>query len=105
MIMEYRKIIHLLGNAPTQPSKFNTRNWVEINDESPGKYKKGNQITFKTSMLRSSLCDYSDEYILVSGTTTITEAGTDNVAKQTNREKWRNILKFSTIYWLHMWNK
>ena len=85
--MEYQKIIHLLGNAPTQPSKFNTRNWVEINDESPGKYKKGNQITFKTSVLRSSLCDYSDQYILVSGTTTITEAGTDNVAKQTNGEK------------------
>ena len=68
-------------------------NWVEINDESPGKYKKGNQITFKTSMLRSSLCDYSDEYILVSGTTTITEAGTDNVAKQTNGEKMEEYFK------------
>ena len=68
-------------------------NWVEINDESPGKYKKGNQITFKTSMLRSSLCDYSDEYILVSGTTTITEAGADNVAKQTNGEKMEEYFK------------
>ena len=45
--MEYQKIIHLLGNAPTQPSKFNTRNWVEINDESPGNIKKVIKLLLK----------------------------------------------------------
>ena len=41
-----------------------------INDESQGKYNKDNQIRFKTSMLRSSLCDYSDAYILFKETIT-----------------------------------
>ena len=58
------------------PPKFRTRNWVEINDESRGdqnddgknKYNNediNNNIKFKTSMIRSSLCDYNDTYILV----------------------------------------
>ena len=43
---------------------------VEINDESKGKYDNSN-IRFKTSMIRSNLCDYSDAYILVKGITTV----------------------------------
>ena len=42
-----------------QPSKFRTRYWVEINDESKGMYDNSN-VGFKTSMARSNLCDYSD---------------------------------------------
>ena len=38
--MEYQKIINLLDNAPNQPSKFRTKNWVEINDEAHGTYNK-----------------------------------------------------------------
>ena len=34
MLMEYKKIINLLDNTPDQPSKFKTRDWVQINDES-----------------------------------------------------------------------
>ena len=45
--MEYQKIITLLANIPTQPSKFKTKNWVEINDESEGMYNEDNQIRFK----------------------------------------------------------
>ena len=58
--MEYQKIANLLDNASNQPSKFRTKNWVEINDESRGTYAVNKQIKFKTSMLQSSLCDYSD---------------------------------------------
>ena len=65
--MEYQKIINLLDNTPNQPIKFRTKNWFEINDGSRGTHNKGNQIRFKTSMLRSSLCDYSNAYILVQG--------------------------------------
>ena len=61
----------MLVNASNQPSKFRTRNWVEINDESRGTYT-GNSIKFKTTMLRSNLCDYADAYMLVKGTITIT---------------------------------
>ena len=64
--MKYQKIMNLLDNTQNQPSKFRTRNWVEINCESRGTCNKSNQIKFKT-MIRSNLCDYSDAYLLVSG--------------------------------------
>ena len=80
--MEYQKIISLLDNTPDQATKFGTKNWVEINDDSRGTYNTNSQIKFKTSMLRSSLCDYSDAYILVIGTITITGAGADATAKR-----------------------
>ena len=79
--MEYQKISNLLDSASNQPSKFRTRNWVEINYESRGTYTS-NDIKFKTTMLRSNLCDYADAYILVKGTITITGAGDDDAAKR-----------------------
>ena len=63
--MEYQKITNLLDNASNQPSKFRTKNWVEINDDIRGAYSPNKQIRFKTVMLRSSLCDYSDVYIML----------------------------------------
>ena len=50
-----------------QLNHFRTKNWVKINDESRGIYIVNRQIGFKTSLLRYSLCDYSDAYILVKG--------------------------------------
>ena len=72
--MEYQKIANLLNNASNQPSKFRKRNWIEINDELKG-IDTSNDIKFKTTMLRSTLCDYADAYILVNGTITITGTG------------------------------
>ena len=63
----------MLHNTPNQPSKFKAKNWVKINDESRGTYNEVNQIRFKTSLLRSSLCDYSDAHILVKETITVEE--------------------------------
>ena len=80
--MEYQKIANLIDDASNQPSKFRTKNWVEINDESRGTYNVNSQIKFKTTMLKSSLCDYSDSYILVKGKITITGAGHDAAARQ-----------------------
>ena len=80
--MEYQKIANLIEDASNQPSKFRTKNWVEINNESRGTYNVNNQIKFKTTMLKSSLCDYSDAYILVKGKITITGAGADAAARQ-----------------------
>ena len=51
---EYQKITNLLCNASNQPSKFITRNSVEINDDIRGEYSPNKQIRFKTAMLRSS---------------------------------------------------
>ena len=80
--MEYQKIANLIDNTSNQPSKFRTRNWVEINDESRGVYNVNSQIKFKTTMLKSSLCDYSDAYILVKGKINIAGAGNDAAARQ-----------------------
>ena len=81
--MEYHTISNLLDdNKSNQPSKFRTKNWVEINDESRGTYNVNSQIKFKTMMLKSSLYDCSDAYILVKGTITIAGAGDDAAARQ-----------------------
>ena len=45
-----------------QSSKFRTRNWVKINDGSRGTYNISDHIKFKTSVIRSNLCDYSTVY-------------------------------------------
>ena len=45
--MEYQKTINLLDNTPNQPSKFRTKNMVEINDESRGAYNTNSQVKFK----------------------------------------------------------
>ena len=79
--MEYQKIAHLLDNASNQPSKFRTRNWVEINDDSQGTYTNAN-IKFKTTMLKSGLCNYADAYIFVKGKANITGAGNDDNARE-----------------------
>ena len=52
-------MINLLDNAPNQPSKFRTKNWVEKNYDSRRTYSEGNQIKFKTSVLRSRLCEWN----------------------------------------------
>ena len=70
-IMKYQKTTNLLDNAPNSTSRFKTKNWVEINDESWGTCTKDNQIRFKTSILRSSIYDYSDADILGKGTLTV----------------------------------
>ena len=53
--MKYQKTINLLDNTPNQPTKFRTKNWVEISDDACGRYNTNSQIKFKTSMLKSSL--------------------------------------------------
>ena len=58
-------MINLLDNTPNQPTKFRIKNWVERNDDSRGTYNTNSKIKFQTLMLRLSLCDYSDAYILV----------------------------------------
>ena len=85
--MEYQKIANLLNDESNKSSKFRTRNWVEINDEIKGAYSPNKQITFKTAVLRSSLCDYSGAYILVKGNITVNNTtGAGAVANNTNKK-------------------
>ena len=90
--------MNLLNNETNQPSKFRARNWVEINHETRGSYSPNKQIKFKTSMLRSSLCDYSDAYILVKGNITVNNsAGAGAAANNTNKKViFRNCAPFTS---------
>ena len=45
-----------MNNTPDQPSKFRTKNYVDINNDSYGTFSTNSQIKFKTTMLKSSLC-------------------------------------------------
>ena len=84
--MEYQKIANLIDDASNQPSKFRTKNWIEINDESRGTYNVNSQIKFKITMLKSRLYDYSDPYIIVKGKITTTRAGDDAAVRQADEK-------------------
>ena len=84
IIMEYQEIANFLNNGSNKPSKFRTRNWVEINGNATGVYSPNKLIRFKTTMLRSSLCDYSDANILVKGN--ITTAAEGAAVTNTNKK-------------------
>ena len=70
--METQKIVNLLNDSNNENSKFATKKWYIIDNESKGNYSHENPIKFLTSSLESSLCDYSDAYILVTGNITVT---------------------------------
>ena len=82
--MEYQNGIskNLLGNTLNHPSKFRTKNWVEINDDSCGTCNNNSRIKCKISRLMLSLCDYSDAYTLVKRTITNAGRGADAAARQ-----------------------
>ena len=84
--MEYQKIINLLDNTPNQATKFRTKNWVEINDDSHGVYNTGSQIIYKSSMIMSSLCDCSNAYILIKGTITVSNTVTAAAPNKRNKK-------------------
>ena len=77
----------MLNDASNQRSKFRTRNWIEINDEARGSYSPNKQIRFKTSMLRSSLCDYGDAYILVKWNITVNNTANAGAAANNTHKK------------------
>ena len=85
--MECQKLANLIDDTSNQPSKFRTKNWVEINDESRGEYNVNSQIKFKTTMLKSSLCDYSDAYILVKGTISVNNTAAEGAAANNTNKK------------------
>ena len=69
--METQKILNLLNGSDNESSKFATRKWYVINDQNNGQYGEGGEndstIKFEMKVIKSSLCDYSDAYILVTG--------------------------------------
>ena len=87
--MEFKKIVNFLNtNYDENLSRFITKKWVEIYDQSVGNYNVNKKIRIKTSMLRSDLCDYSDTYIVVKGD--ITLEGDNNTNKRNKNLAFKN---------------
>ena len=82
--METQKIINLLNDSSNEESKFATKKWYFIDK---GKYKEGDTIKFET--IKSSLCDYSDAFILVTGNIKVAANNDTNVS-------FKNCAPFST---------
>ena len=83
--MEYQKITNLLGTTPNEMPRFITKKWVEVHDQlgdNNDRYKPNKQIRFKTSMLRSDSCNFSDVYIVVKGTIAVTNPDNDAYDKK-----------------------
>ena len=92
--MEYDKINNLLlfeDNESEKLSEFLTREHVTVNSLS-NTYNENKYIRFKTPMLRSNLCDYSDAYILVKGTITVTAPGANNGANNIRDKRNRPLI-------------
>ena len=70
--METQKIVNSLNGSDNENSKFATKKWYIIDSESNGNYSHHNPIKFLTKSIESSLCDYSDAYILVTGNINVT---------------------------------
>ena len=83
--MEYQKITNLLDITSDNIPRFITKKWVEVHDQSGSpedRYKPSKQIRFKTSMLRSDLCNFSDAYIVAKETTTVADPNDANYNKK-----------------------
>ena len=77
--MEFNKINNLLGSAHDEVPRFITKKWIEVQSQSGSTYNASKPIRFKTSMLRSDLCDYSDAYVWVKGTITVTASNNNAI--------------------------
>ena len=88
--METQRIIKLLNDSSNEESKFATKKWYVIDSQTTkGKYKQGDTIKFETETIKSSLCDYSDAFILVTGNITVAANNDTDVA-------FKNCAPFST---------
>ena len=82
----------MLTDASNKPSKFRIRNWVEINDDIRAAYSPNKQIRFKTAMPRSTLCDYSDAYILVKENILINNTAAEDATANNRKKKYLKIV-------------
>ena len=92
--MEYDKINNLLLSEDNESEKlsiFVTREYVRVNSLS-NTYNENKSIRFKTPMLRSNLCDYSDAYILVKGKIMVTAPGANNGVNNIREKRNRPVI-------------
>ena len=79
--METQKLINFLNDSSNEESKFATKKCYVIDSQTTkGKYKQGDTINFETETIKSSLCDFSDAFILVTGNITVPAHNNTDVA-------------------------
>ena len=72
--MEFQKIVNFIGTSDNKDlPTFVTKKWIEVYDQSEENFNVNKEIRIKTSMLRSGLCDFSDEYNVVKGNIIVTK--------------------------------
>ena len=96
--MEYQKRKNFLDNTSNELSKFKKKNWIEINYQSRGVNSINSDIRFKTKMLKSSLCDYSNAYILDKRNIKITGEGDDGATRKNDERNKGVIFKNCTPF-------
>ena len=96
--MEYQKIINFLGKTLNQPSKYRTKNWIEINDTCVERITPIVTLNFKKLMFKSKVCDYTNAYILASVTTIITLELADNNAKRADERDKEVLFKNYALF-------
>ena len=57
--MEHKKLLNFLNEA--SDSKFVTRKWNIVNNQSNMNYDAGNKIMYNIEISKSNLCDYNDD--------------------------------------------
>ena len=87
--METQKIINLFNDSSNEESKFTTKKWYVIDSQTTKGNKQDDAIKFETETIKSSLCDYSDAFILVTGNITVNADNNADVA-------FKNCAPFST---------
>ena len=72
--MQFQKIVNFLDITSDNKdlTKFVTKKWIEVYDQSEGNYNVNKEIRIKTSILRSDLCNYSDAYVILKESVTVT---------------------------------
>ena len=98
--METQKIVNLLNGSDNEYTKFATKKWYAIDSESKGNYSPHDPIKFLTKSIESSLCDYSDAYILVTRNITVTRtiAGNPVQRKQVLTETTQVVFKNCALF-------
>ena len=90
--METQNIVNLLNDSESEGSKFATKKWyVTDSQTSRNKYIKKDSIKFEQESIKSSLCDYSDAFILVIRNITVNSGNNIDVAFSTYQTKINDV--------------
>ena len=92
--MEFQNIVNFLDATSDDKDlpRFVTKKWIEVYDQSAGNYNVNKEIRIKTLMLRSDLCNFSNAYIVLKRTITVTNP---NNAKRNKAVAFKHNVPFS----------